>query len=289
MKKLLGIIYFTLLSSMVTAQPTQQSVRSGIDSLEKLLASSQADTSRVTILSELTLRYIGSSHDTAMKYAQEGLALARALKFRKGEADCLRRSGIILYQQGRYPEALDIFQRALSISENINYPMGIGSGFFHIGNIYNEQGDYPKARSYYFRHLKISESTLGEHEQANALGAIGISYLQQGQLDSASVFLNRALKVVNNREILRLDVIWADMGKLQAKMGNEAEAISFFRKSISTATNINNFTILSDAYAGVANLYRNAGQPDSSIFYARRALTAGQQNNYAKGILAASE
>lgn len=289
MKKLFGIIFFMLLVCRVAAQPTQEYVSLEKDSLKKLLASSQPDTNRVMILSELSIRYFTSNNDTAMKYAQEGLALAQALKFRKGEADCLRRSGLVLFQQGRYPEALDIYQRALNISENINYPFGIGAGLGHIGSIYSVEGDYPKARSYYFRQLKIGEATHNEDEQATALVRLGRSHLQQGYLDSAWVFFNRALKVMNNRGSFLLADVWKNMGELQAKMGNGTEAMAIFRKSISTAMTTNNFITLSEASVGLADSYRKAGQSDSCIFYARRALTAGQQNNYAQGIVAASE
>ena len=289
MKKLLGFIFFTITVSIVTAQQPRQFELSTKDSLEKLLAASQPDTNRVMIFSVLAIRSLRSSLDTAMMYAQKGLALARALKFRKGEADCLRRSGIVLFQEGRTPEALDIYLKALSISENINHPFGISAGLGHIGDVYTEQGDYSKARSYYFRQLKIGEATYNEDEQARALLRLGRSFLQQEYLDSASIFFNRALKVANNRESFGLGDIWANVGKLQAKMGNEAEAMTFFRKSISTATTANSFNILSDAYTGIADLFRKAGQLDSCIFYAGRALTSGQQNNYAQGILAASE
>jgi len=289
MKKFLGIIFFTLLACIANSQLTQQGTRLEKDSLEKLLASSQPDTNRVMILSELSIRYTRSSHDTALKYAQEGLVLARVLKFRKGEADCLRRSGLILFQEGRYPEALDSYQRALRISENINYSFGISAGLGHIGNIYNVQGNYSIARSYYFRQLRISEAMQNPSEQVTALVSLGRSYLLQGTLDSASVFINRALKVMNNSESFRLADAWKNMGELHAKMGNEAEAMAFFRKSISNAITANNFITLSEASVGMADLYRKVGQTDSCIFYARQALAAGQQNNYAKGIQTASE
>ena len=87
MKKLLGIIFFTLIVCIDTAQSIQQTESSAKDSLQNLLASSQPDTNRVMILSELCNQYLQSDDNIAMKYAQEGLALARALKFRKGEAD----------------------------------------------------------------------------------------------------------------------------------------------------------------------------------------------------------
>ena len=289
MKKLLKLIFFVLTVCTVTAQQQRKVGLATKDSLEKLLASSQPDTNRVMIFSELAIQYLRSSHDTSTMYAQRGIALARALKFRKGEADCLRRSGLVLFQQGRYPEALEIYQRALSISEDVNYLFGISAGLGHIGNIYNMQGDYRQARSYYFRSLKISENMHNVSEQATYLGNIGRSYFKQGYLDSASEFFNRALKISENVGDPRLADAWTDMGKIQAKLGNVAGAEAFFRKSISSATPVNNFITLSDAYVGIADLFRRSGLPDSCIFYAQQGLSAGQQNQYAKGILAASE
>jgi two-component system, NtrC family, sensor kinase len=289
MKKLSGFIFCMLTVGIVTAQQSHQFELATKDSLEKLSASSQPDTNRVMIFSELAIRYLRSSHDTAMMYAQKGLALARVLKFRKGEADCLRRSGLILFQQGRYPEALDIYQRALSISENVNYLFGISAGLGHIGNIYNMQGNYPQARSCYFRSLKISEGMHSASEQGTALANIGRSYLQQGLLDSASEFFNQALKIWASIADVRLADLWTDMGELQAKLGNGEKAKEFFRTGISSAGHTNNFITLSEAYVGMADLFRESGPPDSCIFYAQLGLSAGQQNKYAKGILAASD
>ena len=91
-----------------------------IDSLRSLLAFSKPDTNRVLLLSELSISSVQSDHEAAINYAKEGLELAISLHFKKGEADCLRRYGIALFQEGNYPEALDLFQRALKISEEIH-------------------------------------------------------------------------------------------------------------------------------------------------------------------------
>ena len=280
MKKLFGAVFLTYLFSIGTAQ-------TGIDSLKKLLASSNADTNRVLIFSELTMRYLAADNEMSMNYAQQGLALARALKFRRGEADCIRRSGIVLFQQGRYPEALDHFQTALIISESINDSFGIGAGFFHVGNIYNVQGQYTKARSYYFSALKISEARQDVFEQANIFRDLGKSYLQQGYLDSASIALNRAHELVKNKSDARVIMIWNDLGQLQAESGNEKGAMAFFRKVIASATG--RFSFLCDAYLGIADLFHKKGQNDSCIYYAHAALAAGQKNNYSKGVMVASQ
>jgi len=293
MKKLTGCLLFIMFVSLVSAQPligTTKSAQSIIDSLKKELALSKLDTNRVSILSALSIQYLPSDHKLATKYAVEGLALARMLRFRKGEADCLRRSGIVIFQEGNYPEALDIFQRSLAISENINYLYGIGAALGHIGNVYYEQGDYVQARSYYFRRLKITEMNHDSFEQAMALGGIGRSYIQQNYLDSASRVYEQVYKIADSSKGLILAPgLWTDLGDLEAKKGNAEQAMAFFRKGIANAIADSSFLILSKTYLGIANLYNKLGKTDSAIAYGKLSLIAGQKTNYAKGIIAAGE
>src|SRR5689334_13000974 len=107
MKKIPGLLFLVM---MITCYAMGQEV---IDSLKERLATSIADTNRVLILSELSVNYSRANQDSAMKYALAGLALARELNFARGEADCMRRSGIVLFNLGRYPEALANLQKAL--------------------------------------------------------------------------------------------------------------------------------------------------------------------------------
>ena len=283
MKKLIAYFFIMGLVTVAGAQPI-------IDSLKKELALSKPDTNRVSIFSALSIKYLQSDHTLAMKYAQEGLALARILKFRKGEADCLRRSGIVLFQEGNFPEALDIFQKSLTISERINYLFGVGAGLGHIGNVYHEQGDYVRARSYYFRYLKITETTRNKFERANAFRGIGRNYIRQNYLDSASVAYEQAFKSIDTTGNFTLAAaLWRDLGDLESKRGNKEQAMIFFRKSIPYAVSEHFFLVLNGTYLGMADLYHKQGNIDSAITYGKLSLAAGQKNNYAKGIIAASE
>jgi signal transduction histidine kinase len=293
MKKLTGCLLFVMLVTLVNAQPivgSTKSAQSIIDSLKKELALSKPDTNRVSILSALCIQYLPSDHKLATKYALQGLDLARMLKFKKGEADCLRRSGIVIFQEGNYPEALDIFQKSLAICESINYLFGIGAALGHIGNVYYEQGDYVQARSYYFRRLKITEMNHDTFERAMALGGIGRSYTQQNYLDSASRVYEQVYKIADSSKgIILAPGLWTDLGELETKKGNAEQAMTFFRNGITYAIADSSFLILSKTYLGIANLYRKQGNTDSAIGYGKLALIAGQKTNYAKGIIAASE
>ncbi len=283
MKKTGNIVLFILVTTVGYGQHA-------IDSLKNLLALSKPDTNRVLLLSALSVRSLSSDSKSAMKYATEGLILARALKFKKGEADCLRRSGIALFLEGNYPQALDIFQQALVISEDINDSFGIGAGLGHIGSVYKEQGDPVKARSYYYRYLKITQTTQNKSEEANAWGRIGESFMDQGELDSAEVAFNNAYPLALGTALkgeTGLAGFFNNMGKLQTKRGNNEEAMTLYRQGVAYGNTANSLNILSVIYVGMADLYRHAGKNDSCIFYALKGLEAAEKNEFSKGILAA--
>jgi signal transduction histidine kinase len=255
-----------------------------IDSLERKLSLSQQDTNRVTILSSLSIAYAQSNHELGLKYAREGILLARKLKFEAGEADCLRRSGLILFFEGRVPEALDVFQRSLSISEKINHSFGIGAGLGHIGNVYLQQEDYAKADPYFFAYLKTAQEAKNVPEEANALRSIGKSYLKQNRLDSALYYYNRVQDLIREKKFARLhSMMSSEFGQLQAKLGNIEQAMDFYHQSVLYAKPEAALNVLNLSYMGLADLHREAGQRDSSIHYARLALEAAETNNFRKG------
>jgi hypothetical protein len=285
MKQLIKVVLFVMLLGTAKGQILT-------DSLERKLSKSKPDTNRVKILSELTFQYAYRNGELAMKYAQQGLALARALKFQKGEADCLRRSGIVLLDEGRCPDALNVFQQSLKISESIKDLFGIGAACGHIADLNLDQGDYSRARLYYARYLKVTEQERNNNERANALRGMGSWYMEQDHPDSASWAFSEIFKLVDTSK--RENFIYAapilrDLGNLEAKRGNQEQAMHFFRECIHYAATQNYFNTLSMAYLGIANLLLQQEHRDSGISYAQLALRAAQKSNYGKGIVNASQ
>jgi len=68
---------------------------------------SALDTTRILLLEKLSSELKGSRPDTALLLAEEGLALAEDIDYKKGEAVCLNRMGTILRSTGNYPLAFE--------------------------------------------------------------------------------------------------------------------------------------------------------------------------------------
>jgi len=129
---------------------------SAIDSLESILKTAKADTTKVNCLNALSKQYrIMSEYKMAMQYAESALSLAKTLDYRKGIADSYNKIGNVKKHQGNYPETLKNYCACLKIREEIGDKKGSASAYFWIGTIYEYQSNYPEALKNYCASLKI--------------------------------------------------------------------------------------------------------------------------------------
>jgi len=123
---------------------------------------SALDTTRILLLEKLSSELKGSRPDTALLLAEEGLALAEDIDYKKGEAVCLNRMGTILRSTGNYPLAFEKLIEALKINEEIHNEDGRMRNMGNIGNIYADQHDYHEALNYSFQEKRIAEKVKDE-------------------------------------------------------------------------------------------------------------------------------
>jgi hypothetical protein len=70
------------------------------DSLKQLLQNEKQDSTRCLLLEKLGDQYQGSNPDSALIFAEQGIALARKIKYLKGQVICLSRVGTIYTKTG---------------------------------------------------------------------------------------------------------------------------------------------------------------------------------------------
>jgi signal transduction histidine kinase len=263
------------------------------DSLKEKLALSQPDTNRVKILVSLSQYYHRANTDTSMQYAKEGLLLAERLQFDRGKADCFFWIGILLELEGLYPQALDRFQKSLTLSESINDKILISKAFRAIGDLYFDQGDYKKAMEN-ITYAKAIQETIPGFAGFSIYRSLGRIHLALNQLDAALFYFNESYRGVMDRQDylsskVALDDVFKDLGQVHAKIGNDAQAMVFFRNSIPYSLTDKDYITLNETCIGIALLFKKSGQTDSSISYVKKGLEVAQQRNYLKGVLEATK
>ena len=119
------------------------------------------------------------------------------------------------------------------------------------------------------------------------LSNIGLAYDVFGQLDSAQLYQARTL-VLARRLRTPTNYILYGLGNAARRRGEVAQARRYYHQSIIESKKVGHLRSLNFAYVGLAELYQQIGQLDSSIYYARLGCAAGRTNGFLRGVLNAS-
>jgi tetratricopeptide (TPR) repeat protein len=203
-----------------------------IDSLNRLLKTSKADSNRVNIFYYLSDSFSDNDPHKSIEYAKKGLSLSGEIGFNPGKSTCLNAIGLAYYQLGEFDSSLFYFKKRFKIVNDMGDKMGIATtydnlgviyihfgkidsalalrnmaneiyislnkknslagGYNWIGNIYKEQGDYSLALEYYLKSLKIYEDENDKEKAGYPLLNISSIYRYLKEYEKAKAFASDA-------------------------------------------------------------------------------------------------
>ncbi len=300
----IGFILFFPILLMAQSQPSQ------LDSLQLLLRNAPGDTVRMNIYDQLGWYYAEINRDSALFYFEKELPISRKLKLRLYEADALNGMGYTLDQLGNYPKSLESYLEAQKIARdpaneknswNLTHNAwntskspdpkdarrdllgwilrGIGGLYGHTGNTNTEISNTFEARSLA---ASVRDTTLLEVTNS----ALGYVYFALDKLDSALLFQQEALSLYNSSDVFRKyegDVLMS-IGKIYKKKGDFGLSKDALLKSAKSSEEQGNLSGLGGSYLSLAELYQVAKNPDTSMFYAQKALETFKKVSLPSGI-----
>ena len=252
-----------------------------------MLRLAQEDTTRVLNIAELGLQFRNSNPDSSIIYGQKALALAKQIKFQKGEALALSNIGLAKREKGDLPGALELEIQALQIAEENNYVNELAFGLRRVGLVYMDLRNYSVALTYLYRALHKHESVQYQRGIAIEHMNLGMTYEYMDNLDSALFHIQKAEAGKNYIEDLYPEVNRV-FGNIYAKKGNKELALHYYNKGIQDGLKLNDFRTISFIHADAAGMFRRLNETDSSIAYAKKGVEYGQRASYKKGILFSS-
>ena len=149
----------------------------GLDSLRHELAIATHDTSRVLILAKLCGGYKLIRPDSAFFYGSKALALARKIKFPKGEVATMRHLSVTHIAIGNDSKALQITLQALKIAEKHNFIDYKALLTGYLGGIYFNSGNYTRALSLLRESKVLFDSMQYFNASVRTLSEIGKTFL----------------------------------------------------------------------------------------------------------------
>ncbi len=283
MRQLVKMFLLLLLPTFAIAQDLK-----GIDSLKHKLSIATNDTSRVLRMIDIGYAYRNQKNDSDFIYGQRALNLSQRIKFLRGEANAYDRLGNCFRLKGDFPKALEFLFKGLQIAEKEHYLEEVGNCFNSISIVYSQLNDFPDAINYQRQALKIFEP-INMDLVSNSVTNLGRCYRRNNQLDSAAVYFKKAYDQLESFKYTpRHSHLIREMGSLQFQLGNREKAIEYVRESIEINNKNDDHFYGTFSYNVMAGFFKELNQPDSCIYYAKKALAEGSLINFKYLMLDAS-
>ncbi len=280
MKKNLWIFLFCFLSQKATAQVYLDYQQLNIDSLKNELSISRVDTNKVLSMVELANQYKYANADSALFYAQNALILSRQIKFPEGEFKSLFMMGFAFSLASNQSRALELELRALRISEKYNFTIGRGQVLSRLGVVYRGTKDYHRALFYFKQSKQLFDSLHNYYMAVMPEVQLGRTYYSMHQPDSALYFCLMADKNIKRYRAEYMSCLnLIPLARLQRDKGNVQIALNYYKQSLLAGYSRGQYIFTYSANLEMAKIYEKAGQADSCIYYAQRALDDAQKNS----------
>ncbi|HEX6848943.1 MAG TPA: ATP-binding protein, partial [Chitinophagaceae bacterium] len=250
--------------------------------MELLLAKTGEDTTRANLLGLLSFNYAFNQADKSVAYGQIGVQLSRQLGYKKGLADCSSSLGWGLWGVGNYSQGLRVALNVLQLYEELRDEEKIAFTYYLLANIYRDFGDLKRGLVEVKRGAKIYEALDASDLIGNAI--TGSIYDLQNQLDSASYYIQKAVHIDRKINQGRWGWLYYLQGNTYRKMKEYDSAIYYYR----TALPLVHYKDIVETYNGFALLYKETGNIDSSIFYAKEVMQKWRHISYQRGVLQAA-
>jgi len=278
-----------------------------IDSLQHEASITQNDTIKLLIFRNIARIYSEINPDSAYRYAEKSLLIARKLNLKLDEGSALREMGYSLMNLGSYPRSLQTILSALAIIEDPKSEQRVLVGtypgdddivnhtstahaqrlgelaFTHqiMGILYSNTNNYEKALFHHLEGRKAAEEAGNITLQSLINMTTARVYLNLKKLDSALIAGQNAYDQVMQTGYKRyLGSVLLNMGRIYAAHGNKQLAAEYYKRALAASAYQNNYprgVVASNLL--LADIYKQSGQRDSSFFYINAALPVAQELN----------
>ena len=268
------------------------------DSIRIILAHTNNDTLKMCAYYYITSYYTELNKDSAEYYAQLQLNLADKLKQKLWAGDALFQTSYINYSLGNYPKALEEITRGLVIvndpeSEKGNWQIKriSGDGSPHRARLfiasalhqifallYDNADNMQKSGAEFSSAIKIAKSVDDQEELSLDYMSFGYDYLRLHKPDSALLLENKAYDyaISSNYRIYVGDIL-TTVGDIYFSRKNYSVADGYYHRAMAVNVSQNNLRDVINISLTISKLKRTIAQPDSALYYSRKALAAAEK------------
>ena len=269
------VVFFLQVFSICVAQ------RSETDSLENIVKTMPADTSKVWHLNKLVTILRERDNNKAFEYAKQAKDLALLLSYEPGLSNALENLGWIHYRKGDYSKAFELSVEAMTLSEKLNDKAAIARCLNNIAAINFEQNQHHLAISNFKKAYAVSKQIGDGTSMARSLNNVAFSFLGLKQFDSARIYAEWGLRESELHGKLYLaGFALRTLGDVDLNENKYESALIKFEKVIRVADQLENVFLKVSTMHRISKAYVSLNRPEKAITYLLQNIALAKRNQF---------
>lgn len=274
-----AIMPLVLLVSLLLIGPLRAQ-QAQIDSLERLLAHTPADTNRVLLLSDLSNQYKnwGSDQEKTRSYAEQCMRLAYQLDYTLGKGKAHNALGNYYYNGNKSQQAVKQYQIALQYFRQAGRKRELALVSGNLAVVTEDMGNYTKAMEYYLNCNRFAEQIGDTALVGTNLSHMGIFMLNQKKHEEALRYLFKALPIhekVQNGRLKAFTLNTVGLVYLERKQYDKAQP--YLYECLRLCDSLRLDFVQVNCYNNVGMLHFFLQQYEQALGYFGKVLVLGKQ------------
>ncbi len=224
------------------------------------------------------LNKVQGNFDEALKYYNQAREIQEQLGLRRDLATSFSNIGQIYRSRGNFDEALEWHMRAKEIREEINLDVDLARSYNAIGGIHHLQGRYEEGLKWYLQAKDIQEELKLKVDLAATYVNVGGLHKSQGKYETALEWYDQARKIQKSLGLeMQLATTSNNIGGIYLDQNDYDQALKWFHKAKYLRQKLGRRLDLADSYNNIFIAFYEAGQLDSTFFYAQRSIELNEE------------
>lgn len=189
-----------------------------------------------------------------------------------GQVTSLNNIGLVKHNQEDISQAEKYYQSALKIALTLNAPSDLASCYYHLGNLNNHIGSYKAAIPFLEKALKIARENNSERYISKYAIELSWSLAEVQRFPQAIELGLLSLEIrKNSGDLDGLVEAYEYLSHIFKLKKDYNKAAQYLNKAVPIARELNSFTVYSNIYKALSDLFIESGRFDSAYFAIKKS------------------
>lgn len=244
------------------------------------------DTSKVKILNNLAVEFIGVDNSKGLEYSRQAQELAQEINDESGLSKAYYNIGKCFYYEYEFDSILHYYElnkKLKTTKQNLPTHASFES---LMGLISHIQSNYGDAIKHYRESLLININLNDKEGMAYCYNDIGAAFYDLVNYEKA--LENYFLSLEINEEIENTFMVaktLANIGGIYEDQEKYDKALEYYNNAVLIASQTDSKQVIADTYRNIGGIYTEESEFDSALFVYQKALEIYKESNDYRGLV----